>query len=235
MRLSSWLRSACSLFVPSGTDSGRPARPTKCAPPTRLSVEHLEDRTVPSTFTVDTLADSGPDSLRAAITAANANPGADVIAFAPGLRGMVGLTSGELGITDDLRIDGPGANKLAVSGSDLSRVFNIAATATVNIDDLTITHGYSLLRGGGILNAGNLTLSDTVVSDNHVVGLPGFVPAVDAFGGGIYNTGTLTVSDTLFVGNRSTGGDGNPGGPGSAGLGGAIMSAGIGGVPASAT
>ena len=124
MRLSSWLRSARSLFVPSGTERGhRPTRLPKRARPTRLSVEPLEDRTVPSTFTVRNLADSGPGSLRAAITAANTNPGADLIGFAPGLRGTVALTSGELGITDDLRIDGPGASRLAVSGNDASRVF----------------------------------------------------------------------------------------------------------------
>ena len=47
----------------------------------RLLLEALEDRTVPSTFTVQNLADSGPGSLRQAILAANANPGADVIRF----------------------------------------------------------------------------------------------------------------------------------------------------------
>jgi hypothetical protein len=140
-----------------------------------------------------------------------------------------------LSITDSVRIDGPGANKLAVSGNDASRVFNIGSGAAVSIDDLTVTHGRSLLRGGGILNAGNLTLSDAVVSDNVVVGLPGVGPAVDAFGGGIFNTGTLTVRDTTFAHNRSLGADGLPGGPGSAGLGGAIMSAGTPNAPATAT
>ena len=109
MRLSSWLRSARSLFVPSGTEKGhRPTRLRKRALAARLSVERLEDRTVPSTFTVLNLADSGLGSLRAAIADANANPGADLIRFAPAARdGTIALTSGELGITDDLRIDGP--------------------------------------------------------------------------------------------------------------------------------
>jgi hypothetical protein len=200
-----------------------------------LSVEPLEDRTVPSTFTVLNLADSGPDSLRAAITAANTNPGADVVDFAPSLRGTVTLTSGELSITDGLRIDGPGTGRLAVSGNDASRVFNIGSGTAVSIDDLTITRGYALLRGGGILNDGTLTLTRAVVSDNEVVGLPGATPDVDAFGGGILNRGTLAVSHTLFVGNRSTGGDGNPGGPGSTALGGALMSAGTAGAPSTAT
>jgi hypothetical protein len=54
----------------------------------------LEDRTVPSTFTVGNLADSGFGSLRAAIADANANPGADLIRFAPAARD--GVTGGKL-------------------------------------------------------------------------------------------------------------------------------------------
>ena len=93
MRLSSWLRSGRSLFVPSGTVQGR--RPTwlpKQFLPARLSVAQLEDRIVLSTFAVSNLADSGLGSLRAAITAANTQPGTDVIGFAPGLRGTITLT-----------------------------------------------------------------------------------------------------------------------------------------------
>ncbi len=51
----------------------------------------LEDRTLPSTFTVMNLNDSGPGSLRAAIAS-----GDDTIAFAKGLHGTITLTSGEL-------------------------------------------------------------------------------------------------------------------------------------------
>jgi hypothetical protein len=102
-----------------------------------------------STFTVHNLLDSGPDSLRAAITAANTNPGADVVDFAPGLRGMIGLTSGELGMTDSVWIDGPGTGRLAVSGNDTSRVFEISSGAAVSIDDLTVTSGRAVWRGGG--------------------------------------------------------------------------------------
>jgi hypothetical protein len=201
-----------------------------------LSVETLEDRTLPSTFLVTNVADSGAGSLRQAILDANANPGADVIRFAPAARsGTITLTSGELAITDSLRIDGPGAGQLAVSGNDAGRVFRISSGVAVSINDLTVTHGRGLLRGGGILNAGILTLSRALVSDNVVVGLPGVGPAVDAFGGGILNTGTLTVRDTTFVHNRSVGADGNPGGTGSAGLGGAIMSVGTASAPATAT
>ena len=46
-----------------------------------LAVEHLEDRSVPSTFTVKTTADSGDHSLRWAIEQANTTSGADTIRF----------------------------------------------------------------------------------------------------------------------------------------------------------
>src|SRR5262245_55167448 len=116
MRLSSWLRSARSLFVLSGTEKGhRPARLRKRALAARLSVELLEDRTVPSTFTVRNLADSGPGSLRQAVLDANAHPGADLIAFAPAASGTIALTGGELSVTGDLTIVGPGAQRLTVS------------------------------------------------------------------------------------------------------------------------
>lgn len=48
----------------------------------RLAVERLEDRAVPSTFTVTNTASSGSGSLRQAILDANATAGADTIAFA---------------------------------------------------------------------------------------------------------------------------------------------------------
>src|SRR5262245_45680879 len=89
-----------------------------------LMVEALEDRTVPSTFLVTSTADSGDGSLRRAVAAANATPGADTIVFSPNVQGTIELTSGELNVTDDVTIAGPGANNLRVSGDDASRVFS---------------------------------------------------------------------------------------------------------------
>jgi hypothetical protein len=74
----------------------------------------LEVGLTPSTFTVLNLLDDGPDSLRAAIAAANGNAGADVIEFAEDLNGTITLGS-ELSITDDLTINGLGEPSAAMT------------------------------------------------------------------------------------------------------------------------
>src|SRR6516162_3479386 len=162
----------------------RPAAPRPgCAP----RLEALECRTLPSSFTVLNLADSGPGSLRQAVLDANAHSGADVIEVADGLSGTITLTSGQLSITHTggLTIAGPGADELTISGNDASRVFRVASGVSVEIDDLTITHGRAD-NGGGIWNAGGtLTLSDDVISNNQALGAAGS----RADGGGVFNQG----------------------------------------------
>ena len=162
---------------------------------TRLLLEALDDRTVPSTFTVSNLADAGDGSLRQAVLDANALSGADTIQFANGLQGTIALTGGQLNITDHLAIDGPGAGLLAVSGNHQSRVFNISGGAAVAIDDLTITGGQVVGDGGGILNtASTLTLDRVVLTDNHAVAT---TSNTLGRGGAVANMSgaTLTVTD----------------------------------------
>jgi hypothetical protein len=199
---------------------GRPAR--RCVVP---RCEVLEDRTVPSTFTVMNLNDSGPGSLRAEVAAANANPGADTIVFAPGLHGTIGLTSGELLIAGSLTINGLGASRLAVSGNNASRVFEITPGFDVSINGLTVTHGYTDV-GAGILSEGsNLTLSADVLSQNVALFDTGLSCefgnltitgctisgnlsrySVGAGGGGIgFDNGTATISNSTFSGNQAVG------------------------------
>jgi hypothetical protein len=166
----------------------------------------LEDRSLPSTFTVTNLLDSGPGSLRAAVTAANTNPGADVINFA--VTGTIALTSGELDITDSLTINGPGLNSLTVSGDHLSRVFGLAGNPTVGITGLTVANGEtSGSPGGGIdMAGGNLTLDRVAVSGNiaYSDGNGG-----QGAGGGLYvAAGTLTLDYITLSGNVAHGIDG---------------------------
>jgi hypothetical protein len=169
-------------------------------------LEVLEDRSLPSTFTVMNLHDSGAGSLRAAIVAANANPGADTIDFALGLHGAINLTSGELSITDSVAIKGPGENQLIVSGNNASRVFEIGA-GTVAISGLTVSDGKEVAaNGGGILiDAGaTLNLAHIVLANNSA-----YADSSGNYGngGGIENDGSLTVAESIFTNNLASGGN----------------------------
>jgi hypothetical protein len=154
-------------------------------------VERLDDRTVPSTFTltVKNLLDSGTDSLRQAIENANthAYPDNNLINFASGLSGAINLTSALPSLSTNIDIEGPGANLLTVRRDTGSYgIFTVDSGATVSISGLTVSNG----QNSGIRNAGTLTLSTAIVSDN----------SADE-GGGLYNSGTATVTACTFTGN----------------------------------
>src|SRR5436309_11953398 len=160
-----WLSSILNSLSPSSTRARRCASPrqqptARCRP----RLECLENRWVPSTLTVLNTADSGAGSLRAAIAAAQSG---DRIVFGSGLDGQtITLTSGELAINQSLDIEGLGADKLTVSGNDSSRVFRVGSGVSVDIDDLTITHGRAA-NGGGIWNpGGTLTLAHDVIAED---------------------------------------------------------------------
>src|SRR5205809_904313 len=104
MTLACWSRFP---HYPARRDSLRPqlvrARRRGGARP-RPQVEVLEDRTVPSTFTVlNTLDDGSAGSLRWAVGQANSTAGADAITFATGVFSTpqtITLTGGQFTLTD---------------------------------------------------------------------------------------------------------------------------------------
>ena len=154
-----WLQAVQRRFrgAPRKRPSAARLRPALFVP----RLEALEDRTLPSTFLVTNLHDSGAGSLRLAVQNADATSGA-VIDFAAGLHGTITLkeSSGQLNVTSNMIIDGPGANKLTVSGNNASRVFDVANSATVTIAELTIANGSAqsttdpLMQGGGEVDNG---------------------------------------------------------------------------------
>jgi len=112
--------------------------------------------------------DAGAGSLRQAILDA---PSGATISFANSLKAQtITPTSGELAINQNLNIDGLGASEQAVSGGGSSSVFDVAGGANVTISGLTITGGVADDGfGGGIVNAGNLTLKDSQATGNQAV------------------------------------------------------------------
>jgi hypothetical protein len=156
-----------------------------------------------TTVTVTNLNDSGPGSLRAAITNA-ASGQSTIINFASGLSGTIPLAS-TLSVCNGqtLTIQGPVASQIAVSGQNNVQVFNICSGTSVTISGLTIEkglfaggNGAGLDGGGGIENYGTLTMTKSTVSGN----------AAGGQGGGINNLGILTVTDSTFSGNSVTSG-----------------------------
>jgi CSLREA domain-containing protein len=189
----------------------------------RLRVEALEDRRMLALVTVNTFADTvdfndGVTSLREAIFATNVVGGADTIDFAAALTAggpaTLTLMQGELKITDDLSINGPGANLLKIDASgndptpdstlddgdatndfDGSRVFNVdagpASVPNVSISGLTLTGGDVSGAGGAIRNVENLTVTDVAISGN-----------VAWRGGGIAAR-SLAVGNSVISGNSA--------------------------------
>ncbi|MBD2412463.1 hypothetical protein FACHB389_23110 [Nostoc calcicola FACHB-389] len=149
-----------------------------------------------TTYVVTNTNDSGAGSLRQAIIDANNDPGVETIVFDPtGVFGdatpdTITLTSGELNVTEEVIIQGTGANKLTISGNNASRVFT--ATAPLSIDGLKITGGNAVVGGGGIFSTSSVSVSNSTISGNKAL----------ANGGGILSL-SLTVSNSTISGNTA--------------------------------
>src|SRR5262249_34424582 len=125
-------------------------------------------------------------------------PVAGTVDFEEGLSGTITLTSATLTINKVLTIAGPGASVITVSGNNARQVFNIPAPWTVTISGLTIANGNAgPALGGGIGNAGALTITGCTLSGNSTANPGG--------GGGIYNTGKLNVTSSTLSGNSASG------------------------------
>jgi hypothetical protein len=196
--------------------SGPSGRPVQAASPLILTVTNTDD--------------GGSGSLRSAI--AQALPG-DEIRFAASLAGQtIVLTTGTLVLDKDLTITGPAAGGITVArapGSPDFRIFEVPLRVTATLDQLTVRGGAVLsglfTSGGGILNAGTLTLRNSTLTGNTAnrggaianVRSYGEPPAAltivnstvsgntaQSGGGGIYNqAGALTVRYSTVTGNGS--------------------------------
>jgi hypothetical protein len=179
----------------------------------------LESSALAKEFLVTSLEDAGEGSLRAAVKSANECPGSDLIRFKKQLRGTISLTTGQIEITDDLKLAGPGEFRLTVSGNHRSRIFQISKDVSVSIEDLAIVDGMNTVqesigikvtRGGAILNdGGTLNVLRVTFRDNVTINVTTDEVDSDVTGGGaIVNSGSakLTAINCRFMNNHASGG-----------------------------
>jgi hypothetical protein len=158
-----------------------------------------------ATITVQSAADTGVANagncpgtgcrLRDAIAAAASG---DTLTFAGDY--TINLAGSQLSISKNLTIDGAG-HTITINGPGAScttcfRVLNIAGGYAVTLNALTMSNGKPSDRfGGGIFNAGTLTVTNSTFSGNSA-----------AWGGGLQNSGVLTVINSTFSANTATSG-----------------------------
>ncbi len=180
--------------------------------------EALEPRLLMAVITVNSDADilsppAGTVTLRSAIQAANASPGADTIVIPTAgnyrittFSTLQDNSAGELDIADNgnLTIQNTSGGDVAIVGNGSNRVLGIdplatAAPFTVTLVGLDITGGMTFGNGGGIVAGGgsSLVLSGCIVSGN-----------LAGNGGGIgilsNASGTQTLNNTQVIRNLAT-------------------------------
>src|SRR5579884_599447 len=140
----------------------------------RAACDALERRLLLSTYYVTTAADSGPGSLRDAIT----NSSADTINFDLQPDTKIVLKS-QLEITRNLNLFGPDYETNTIDGNHATRVLQVDPNVSVQITDLTIGDG-AADYGAAIFNSGTLWMQSCTISNNAA-------KTGTALGGGIAN------------------------------------------------
>ena len=143
-------------------------------------------------------ADSGRRcTLRAAIEESNAGSTRNAIIFDLAQPAIIVLTLGELSVSKNLDIVGPGARRLTVQRSTVAgtpnfRIFHLPVGQTsFNIRGITIKNGNDFAGGGLFIQEGNIVaLYDVALSENRATA-----------GGGIANFATLSIFRSLLNSN----------------------------------
>ncbi len=138
---------------------------------------------------VTTNADSGPGSLRQAIS--DACIGSTITFNMP--QNLITLSS-PLATFRDVTISGPGAGQLSISGNDLVPVFVTHNPGTVTLSGLSLVHGHSTDGGISHYGTGPLNIVRCVISNN--VSTNG--------GGGVFiGPGNITISESTIDNNSA--------------------------------
>jgi hypothetical protein len=186
-----------------------------------------------------------------AIRSANSTGGANTINLVPNT--TITLTIAENGDTatgdrnglpvvigNDLTINGNNSTIIRNSGAEPFRFVSIDSSATLRLNDLTLSGGSiigapgasgtasadggtgGLARGGAIMNRGTLVTTNLKITNAQAAGGAGGIAAAgtgraggkggDGSGGGIGNSGTLIMTGGIFTDVTATGGAGGNGG-----------------------
>ncbi len=134
-------------------------------------------------------------TLRATITGAASD---DIIQFNIGSPCTINLTQGGGGvivINKNLTLDNQG-QQVTISGSGTVQVFQVNNSVTFKLNALTIAHGNTFGSGGGLLNNGTVTITNSTFSENSA-----------PKGGGLYNndSGTVNITNSTFHDNSGSG------------------------------
>jgi hypothetical protein len=158
---------------------------------------------VPSKFTAGSVAE-----LIADINTANTGGGANTIRLVAGttlkLTTVDDTTDGATGLpviaaNDHLTIIGNG-DTIKRSGPHAFRLFDVAAGASLTLDNLTLSGGLARgagvsAEGGAVYNQGKLTLDGVTATNNSAQGNL----SQAAFGGAIYSSGSLTLEGNTKI------------------------------------
>ena len=138
--------------------------------------------------------DSSPGSLREVVAAAGEG---DTLDLSQLQCSVITLSQGAIPVMlDTLTLLGPGADRLAIDGAGLDRVFVHYGYDTLVVQGLTVRHGlnqvsgYHVAGGACIVGNGYVTLDHSVVSGCTSIG-------EGAYGGGILARGVTLYSSTL--------------------------------------
>lgn len=151
--------------------------------------------------------DSGPGSLRSAVTNANLTVGPDTITFSPSVFGSLTsilLTSGPIVVTDALSIAGP-AGSVTIDGGGLSQIlrFSVPSLSAVNISNVNFTNGKT--AGGGNDQGAAVNLSSNAIASFFNCSFTGNSSASN--GGAIFHaggdSGQLLIEDCSFTNNSA--------------------------------
>ena len=164
------------------------------------------------TLTVTNCHDSGAGSLRAEIASATAGDTVNFFVSCPATSPIT--LASTLDINTNLNISGPGTTRLVVSGNHAVGDFDVASGVTATISGLTIEDGNAAYNGtpaynpndisggGAILNFGDVTITDSTLSNNEATD--------NGSGGAIFNnSGTVNLTDSTVSDNQTPGNNGN--------------------------